>query len=97
MEGGLKEPPGKCTLGTFMSSDHLVSHHEHKNGQYYALKRSKILFNCKGDSRMTQKFQFFKNFQMTSMFLDNVGVLTTSKLSILTTFDPPPMSSRVNE
>ena len=37
------------------------------------------------------------------MFLDIVGVITTSKLSILSTFQggavsaPPPMSSRVNE
>ena len=72
-------------------------------GQYYALKQSKILFNCKSDSRMTQKIQIFKNFQMTSkMFLDIVGVITTSKLSILSTFEgglfqPPPMSSRVEK
>ena len=70
-----------------MSSNHLVTHQAHKNGQYYALKPSKILFNCKRDSRMTQKFQFFQNFQMASkMFLDIVVVITTSKLSILSTF-----------
>ena len=47
---------------------------------------------------MTQKFHFLKKFQMTSkMFLDVVGVITTLKLSILSTFlgggvipEPPP-------
>ena len=88
MGGGLKQPPpGKHTCGTSMSSNDLVTHQAPKNGQYYALKSSKILFNCIRDSRMTQKFHFFLNFQMTSkMFLDIVGVITTSKLSILKTF-----------
>ena len=63
--------PGKHTQGTFMTSNHLVTHQAHKNGQYYDLKRSKILFNCKRDQSMTQKFQILKNFQMTlKMFLD---------------------------
>ena len=44
--GGLKEPP-KHTSGTLMSSNHLVSHQTHKNGQYYDLKWSKFLFNRK--------------------------------------------------
>ena len=57
-------PPGKHTSGTSMSSNHLVTHRAHKNGQYYALKSSKILFNCIRDSRMTQEFQFFKNFKL---------------------------------
>ena len=65
----LKEPPpGKCILGTFMSSNHFVTHQTHKNGQYYNLKLSKSLFKCKRDSRMNQKFQFYLNFQMTSKF-----------------------------
>ena len=62
------------------------------------MKWSKFLFNCKRDSRITQKFQFLKNLYMTSkMFLDIVGVMRTSKLSILTTFQGEPhMSNRVN-
>ena len=32
----------KCTLGTLMSSNYLVTHQAHKNGQYYDLKQSKI-------------------------------------------------------
>ena len=44
--GGLKQPPpGKHTSGTFMSSNDLVTHQAPKNGQYYDLKQSKILFN----------------------------------------------------
>ena len=51
------------------------------------MKWSKILFNCKRDSRITQKIEFFQNFQMTpKMFLDIVGFITTSKISILKTF-----------
>ena len=58
MGGGLEEPPpGEQSFGTFMSSNHLVTDQAHKNGQFYDLKRSKILFNCNKDSRMTQKFQ----------------------------------------
>ena len=58
--GGLYQPPpGKQPSGTFMSSNHLVTDQAHKNGQFHDLKRSKILFNCKRDSRMTQKFQIF--------------------------------------
>ena len=60
MGGGcISPPPGKQPSGTFMSSNHLVTDQAHKNGQFYDLKRSKILFNCKRDSRMTQKFQIF--------------------------------------
>ena len=60
MGGGLEEPPPeKQPSGTFMSSNHLVTDQAHKNGQFYDLKQSKILFNCKRDSRMTQKFQIF--------------------------------------
>ena len=49
---------------------------------------------------MTQEFQFFKNLYMTSkMFLDIVGVITTSKLNIEHFSGggsgSPPMSSRV--
>ena len=79
-----------------MSSNDLVTHQTHKNGQYHDLKWSKILFNCKRYSRTTQKIELFQNFQMTTkMFLDIVGVITTSKLSILETFqggllEPPP-------
>ena len=65
------------------------------------MKWSKFLFNCKRDSRINQKFEFFQNFQMTSkMFLDIVRVITTSKLGILRTFQggglfqPPLMSNR---
>jgi len=39
--------------GTFMSSNHLVTHQTHKNGQYYNLKWSKFFFNCKRVSRRT--------------------------------------------
>ena len=56
MGGG---PPGKQSSGTFLSSNDLVTHQAHKNGQFLDLKRSKFLFNCKRDPRMTQKFQFF--------------------------------------
>ena len=58
MGGGLEEPP-PLKLGTFMSSNDLVTHQAHKNGQFCDLKRSKIIFNCKRDLRMTQKFQIF--------------------------------------
>ena len=37
-------PPEKHTSGTFMGSNHLVTHQAHKNGQDYALKLSKNLF-----------------------------------------------------
>ena len=57
--GAVSAPPGKQPSGTFMSSNHLVTDQAHKNGQFYDLKQSKILFNCKRDSRMTQKFQIF--------------------------------------
>ena len=101
--GGLKQPPpGKQPSGTFMSSNQLVTDQAHKNGQFYDLKRSKIIFNFKRDSRMTQKFQFFKNLQMTSKLFPYIeGVIATSKLSILSTFQgggapgAPLVSSRV--
>ena len=81
-----------------MSSNHLVTDQAHKNGQFYDLKRSKIIFNCKRDSRITQKIEFFKKFQITSrMFLDIVWVIITSKSGNLKTFQgeifqatPPP-------
>ena len=102
MQGGLMSPPpGKYPCGSSMSSNNLVSHQKHRDGQFYDVKWSKILFNCKRDSKIFQKVQFFQNFQMTQkMFLDIVGVITTSKLSILSTFQggdvsAPPMSSRV--
>ena len=54
--GGSRSPaPGKHPSGTFMSSNDLVSHQTHKNGQFYDLKWSKILFNCKRDSRIVKK------------------------------------------
>ena len=78
-----------------MSSNDLVTHQAHKNGQYYDLKWQKFFSIAKE----TQKIEFFQNFQMTSkMFLDIVGVITTSKLSILKTFQGGlfnPMSNRV--
>ena len=40
-------PLGKHPSGTFLSSNDLVSHQTHKNGQYYDLKWSKFLFNRK--------------------------------------------------
>ena len=66
------------------------------------MKWSKILFKCKRDSRITQKIDFFQNFQMTSkMSLDIVGVITTSKLSIFKSSQGwapgvPSMPNRVN-
>ena len=77
---------------------HLVNHQTHRNEWVHDLKWSKILFNCKRDSRNTQKIEFFQDFQMTSrMFLYIVGVITISKLIILKTFQrAPPMSNRVN-
>ena len=51
--------PGKNIYGTFMSSNHLLTHQAYKNGQHYALKQSKNLSNCKRDSRRTQIFKFF--------------------------------------
>ena len=35
-----------------------VSHQTHKNEQFYDVKWSKILFSCKRDSRIAQKFEF---------------------------------------
>ena len=105
MRGGCKSPPpGKHTSGTFMSSNDLVTHQTHKNGLFHDLKWSKFLFNCKRDSRITQKFEVFQNFRMTlKMFLDIVGVITTSKLGILKTFQggglfqPHLISNRVSK
>ena len=45
----IEPPPRKNPSGTFMSSNHLVTHQTHKNGLYYDLKWSKFLFNCKRD------------------------------------------------
>ena len=69
------------TYGTFMSSNGLVSHQTHKNGEIYDVKWSKKrLKNC-------SKILIFQNFQITSiLFPDIVGVITTSKLSILMIF-----------
>ena len=41
--GGLEEPPppGKHASGTFMSSNDLVTHQAHKNGQFYDFTWSK--------------------------------------------------------
>ena len=62
--GGLTQPPpGKQPSGTFMSSNHLVTDQAHKNGQFYDLKWSKIIFNCKRDLRTAKNFKFFKNFK----------------------------------
>ena len=48
--GAERAPPsGKHTSGTFMSSNHLVTHQAHENGQYYDLKQSKIAKETKDD------------------------------------------------
>ena len=84
-------PPGKCILGTFMSSNHFVTHQTHKNGQYYNLKLSKSLFKCKRDSRMNQKFQFYLNFQMTSNFFYRYcGGHYNIKIRHFELMEPPP-------
>ena len=59
--GGLEEPPPrKQPSGSFMSSNHLVTHQAHKNGQYYALKHSKILMQkkLKNDPKISNFLEF---------------------------------------
>ena len=63
MGGAETAPPGKQPSGTFVSSNYLVTDQAHKNGQFYDLKWSIILFNYKRDLRIAQ-IDFLKIFHV---------------------------------
>jgi len=62
-------PPGKHTSGTFMISNHLVTHQPHKNGQYYALKVKnpfQLQKKLKNDTKISSFLKFLNDLKNVS-------------------------------
>ena len=67
------------TSGTFMSSNDLVSHQTHRDGQFYDAKWSKILFNYKRYSRIAKRFIVFQNFVPKNLKFFKILLLVASR------------------